>query len=233
MVIGVGDRDFGCRYDEISDVWSGDWVMVQAIPARQLTLYDLSDRFGLERTDDDQFFQEWQTDLPELTVVEKQALDELKAEYQHLSKYPLLEPVIKMVVLSPLLKLARFYQPPFYLAAEKEVTITSEDEGIVIQGRIDLLVFHPPFWITVIESKQSAYSIEAGIPQALAYMLGNPDTDKPVLGFVTNGAEFRFLKMMPQPTPRYEQSDLFAIDSRDDVYQVLRILKRFAGLIRS
>lgn len=207
--------------------------MVQTIPARQVTLYDLSDRFGLERADDDQFFPEWQTDLPELTGAERQALDEIKAEYRHLSKYPLLEPMVKMVVLSPLLKLAKFYQPPFYLAAEKEVAITSEDEGVVIQGRIDLLVFHPPFWVTVIESKQSAYSLETAIPQALAYMLGNPDRDKSALGFVTNGAEFRFLKLALQPAPRYGQSDLFAIDSRDDLYRVLQILKQFAAQVSS
>ncbi|MEO0408996.1 MAG: restriction endonuclease subunit R, partial [Cyanobacteria bacterium P01_A01_bin.135] len=152
--------------------------MVQAMPASQITLPELQERFGLVRSDDEQFFCEWQRDLPELTPTEEQAVAEVKAEYRHLSQYSMLEPMVKMVVLSPLLKLATFFQPPFYLAAEKEVAVTSEDEGIVIRGRIDLLAFSPPFWVTVIESKQVAYSVETAIPQALAYMLGSPNGDR-------------------------------------------------------
>ena len=62
-----------------------------------------------------------------LSDEEKQALDEVKRDYLHLSAYTILEPIVKMVVLSPLLKLAGFYRPPFYLTAEKEVQITSEE----------------------------------------------------------------------------------------------------------
>ena len=206
--------------------------MVQAIPASQITLPDLQDSFGLTRSDDEQFFSEWQTDLPKLTAAEQQAIAEVKAEYRHLSQYSMLEPMVKMVVLSPLLRLATFYQPPFYLAAEKEVAIASEDEGLVVRGRIDLLAFSPPFWVTVIESKQVAYSVETAIPQALAYMLGSPNGSQPTFGFVSNGSTFRFLKLVAQPQPYYGQSDLFAIDSRNDLAVVLQILKRFARSLR-
>ena len=95
--------------------------MVQTIQAQDITLPQSSERFGLERTEDEQFFREWQDDLPELSDFEKQVLDEVKGDFLHLSQYPMLEPIVKMVVLSPLLRLAGFYRPPFYLAAEQEV----------------------------------------------------------------------------------------------------------------
>lgn len=206
--------------------------MVQTIRAENISLYDLITRFGLQRTDDAQFFREWQDDLPQLTDLEKQALDEVKGEYLYLSERSLVEEIVKLVVLSPLLKLAGFYRPPFYLTAEKEVRIVSEDEQTQITGRIDVLVFHPEFWVTVIEAKRAAYSLEAAIPQALAYMLGNPHQEKPAFGFVTNGSEFRFLKLVKQERPKYAQSHLFSLDRGDDLYSVVSILKQISQLLR-
>ncbi|RCJ36436.1 restriction endonuclease subunit R [Nostoc punctiforme NIES-2108] len=207
--------------------------MVQLIQGKDITLAQLIDEFGLHLADNELFFSEWQQDLPELSDLEKQSLNEVKTEYLHLSKYPILEPVVKMVVLSPLLRLAGFYQPPFYIASEQEVRISSEDEGIIIRGRIDILVFHPPLWILVIEAKRADYSLVPAIPQALAYMLADATSAKPVFGFVTNGNEFRFIKLLKTETLQYALSDLFALDSRDDIYIVLKVLKHLAHLIRN
>ncbi|MCG8361829.1 MAG: restriction endonuclease subunit R [Pseudanabaenales cyanobacterium] len=205
--------------------------MVQTLSAQKVTLFDLSQTFGLERTIDAKFFPEWQETLPELSDFEKQMLDEVKGDYLHLSKYPLLEPIVKMVVLAPLLKLAGFYRAPFYVTAEKEVTLTSEDEDTVIQGKVDLLVFHPDFWITLIEAKRAAYSLEAAMPQALAYMLSASVAETPSFGLVTNGGEFRFIKLVRSPTPQYALSDLFSLDSRDDIDTILEILKHLGQLV--
>lgn len=206
--------------------------MVETIQAQNITLYDLEAKFGLQRIDDEQFFREWQDNLAELTDSEKQALDEVTADYMHLSKYPILEPVVKLVVLAPLLRLAGFYRAPFYLSAEKEVIIESEDEGTIVRGRLDLLVFTPDFWVLVIEAKKSQYSLEVGIPQALAYMLGNPHPEKSALGFVTNGIDFIFLKVTNQGTPKYAESYSFTLRSENGLYTVLKVLKRFAQLFR-
>ena len=100
-----------------------------------------------------------------------------------------------------------------------------------MKGRLDLLVFTPQFWILVIEAKGAKYSLEAGIPQVLSYMLGNPDSEKPAFGFVPNGIEFRFLKLTKQDNPKYAQSYLFALDRGDDLYTVLRVLKRLGQLV--
>ncbi|QLE57538.1 type I restriction enzyme HsdR N-terminal domain-containing protein [Nostoc sp. TCL26-01] len=207
--------------------------MVQVIQGKDVTLNQLIEEFGLQRVDDPNFFPEWRQDLLELNDSERQTLDQLKGEYQHLSRYPILEPVVKMVVLSPLLRLAGFYQPPFYVASEQEVEISSEDEGTIIRGRIDILVFHPPFWVLVIEAKRAQYSLTVAIPQALAYMLADVTPVKPVFGFVTNGNEFRFIKLIEAEVPQYALSDLFALDSRDDLYTVVKVLKQLAHLIRN
>ncbi|BAY94349.1 MULTISPECIES: type I restriction endonuclease [unclassified Tolypothrix] len=207
--------------------------MVQIIQAKDVSLNQLIEQFNLQRNDDENFFGEWRDNLPELNELEKQNVAEIKAEYQHLSRYPILEPVVKMVVLSPLLRLAGFYQPPFYIAAEEEVEISSEDEGTIIRGRIDILVFHPPLWVLVIKAKRAQYSLTVAIPQALAYMLADTTPEKPVFGFVTNGNEFRFIKLIKAETPQYALSDFFALDSRDDLYTVIKILKRLADLIRN
>ena len=49
--------------------------MVQTLQAKNITLRDLIDNFGIQLVRDESFFQEWQTDLPEATAVEKQFLD--------------------------------------------------------------------------------------------------------------------------------------------------------------
>lgn len=205
--------------------------MVETIAAQKINLDDLIKEFGLERIDNLQFFPEWQDDLPELTDSEEQSLDEVKGDYLHLSRYTILEPIVKLVVLSPLLKLAGFYRPPFYLAAEKEVEIASEDEELIIKGRLDLLVFTPEFWILVIEAKGAKYSLDAGIPQALTYMLGHPNPNQPAFGLVTNGMDFIFLKLIKQDRPRYAESYPFSLRRGDDIYTVLRILKRLSQLL--
>ena len=49
--------------------------MVQAIQASELTLREVETKFGLEESQDVSFFSEWEENLPELTDVEKQRLD--------------------------------------------------------------------------------------------------------------------------------------------------------------
>ncbi len=216
--------------------------MVQVIQGKDVSLNQLIEQFNLQPAEDEQFFREWRDNLPELNELEKQNIEEIKAEYQHLSRYPILEPVVKMVVLSPLLRLAGFYQPPFYIASEEEVEISSEDEGTIIRGRIDILVFHPPFWVLVIEAKRSQYSLEVGIPQALAYMLANPDqalaymlanpeADQTVFGFVTNGREFQFIKLSKQGIPKYALSYTLSLNRGDDLYIVVKALKHLGYLV--
>lgn len=205
--------------------------MVQVIQAEKVTLYYLEKKFKLQLAEDNEFFPEWRQDLPALADAEKQQLDRVKASYFNLIKRPMLEDMVKMVVLSPLLSLSGFYLPPFYSKSEESVEIISEDEDVVIRGRIDILVLQDELWVVVIESKRAGYSLEVGIPQALAYMLANPQPNKPLFGLVTNGSNFIFLKLIQQDFPLYALSDEFTLRRGNDLYTVLSVLKRLGQLI--
>jgi hypothetical protein len=194
-----------------------------------VTIDDLQQHFGLIDRPDPTAFLEWQQDLPELTDKERSRLDDAQAHYLHLSKRPMLEAMVKMVILSPLLELAGFYDAPFYAQSEKSINISTQDEHLTIRGKIDVLVTQDQFWILVIESKQMGISIDAGIPQALTYMLGAPDRTKPLYGMVTNGSNFIFLKLIGQT---YQLSDEFSLRRWGDLYQVLAILKQLADCLK-
>ena len=78
--------------------------MIQMLPTKEITLLALETKFGLQLVEDEQFFREWQDNLPEITDAEKPRVDRVKASYSHLFKYsPMLENTVKMVALSPLL----------------------------------------------------------------------------------------------------------------------------------
>lgn len=209
--------------------------MVKTIQAKDITLHELKRVFNLQFVEDDQFFREWQDELPEVSESEKQFLDRVKASYFNLLEYPpMLETTVKMVVLSPLLHLAGFYLPPFYIKAEQEVEIYFEDEEdeTIITGRIDVLVLQQQFWVMVIESKRAQISIEAGLAQILAYMLANPNRDRPSFGLLSNGRNFQFYKLTQRETPSYTFSRSFDIrNPGNELYNVLSIIKRIGQVI--
>ncbi|MCC5640495.1 DUF2959 domain-containing protein [Nostoc sp. CHAB 5844] len=209
--------------------------MLQTIQAKEITLLDLETTFGLQLIEDEQFFREWQDNLPEITNSEKQQLDRVKASYSNLLKYPpLLENTVKMVVLSPLLDLAGFYLSPFHIKSEKSVEVTVEDAGITVKGQIDILVLFEQLVVVVIESKQAAFSVEVGKPQLLAYMLAISNTDRPIYGLISNGGSFIFVKLSKEKTPKYAWSRLFYIfNLGNELYTVLSILKRLSLLARN
>ena len=205
--------------------------MVQIISAQDVTLHNLKTKFNLHYTEDNLFFREWQDNLPEVSESEKQALERVKTNFLNLIEYPpMLENAVKMVVLSPLLDLAGFYQHPLRISTEKQVEIVSDDEGTIVKGKIDVLVLQEQLWILVIEAKKAQFSLEPGIPQALAYMLDNPNPEQPIFGLVTNGSNFIFIKLMKQP-PLYALSDEFTLRRANDLDIVLSILKQLGKLV--
>lgn len=208
--------------------------MAQVIQAQNINLIDLKEKFGLKLSDERQFFTEWLEHLPEIADLEKQYLDRVKVNYLNLVEHrPISEEMVKMVVLSPLLDLAGFYRPPFYVETETSVEISAEDEGEIVKGRIDVLVLNQQFWLLVIESKQAGFSLITAIPQALAYMLGNPDLERPIFGLVTNGSNFIFLKLIKQYTPYYALSDEFTLLKREnELYRILKILKNIGQVLK-
>jgi hypothetical protein len=206
--------------------------MVQTIQAKNVTLLDLETRFGLQFTKQEQFFREWQDNLPDISDTEKQRLDRIETNFSNLLKYPpTLENTVKMVVLGQLLDLADFYQFPLHIKSEASTQISAEDNGILMRGDIDVLVLLERLWLVVIESKKADFSLDIARPQILAYMLSNPHPERPSFGLIANGSSFRFLKLVQNPLPQYAMSRIFDMfNPGDDLYDVLRILKRLKTL---
>jgi hypothetical protein len=139
------------------------------------------------------------------------------------------EEAVKMVVLSPLLDLAGFYQPPFEIETEASVEISAEDDGIVVKGNIDAPVIQKRLWVFVIESKSTIFDVTVALPQALTYMMA-PSPFKRTFGLLVNGREFMFIKLVIQEYPVYARCAL-SIERDRERQQVLSILKRLGQMI--
>lgn len=209
--------------------------MVTAIAVRDAikSLNDLRDKLGLNQTQDDQFFTEWYEDLPLLTNSEKQALDLIKQRYDyHRAASSLLEGTINLIVVSPLLEVAGFLDPPFQIRSPESIELVLEDpDQTVIRGLIDVLVVQSGLWVLVVESKRTSIPVTAALPQILAYMKANAETNKPTYGVVTNGDSFIFVKLSHSDRSEYDISDAFLLLPRHNrFYEVLQILKKLGQI---
>ena len=200
--------------------------------AKNITLKEVKRQFDLKLLSRDSFFQDWPPLATELTELESAQLNRLQQNYANLYEYRhFSKEFVKMVVLSPLLDLAGFYQAPFRLLTEESVEIVSVDEGTTVKGKIDALVVKQRLWVLVIESKSTQYDVIQALPQALVYMLGAPNKTKPVYGLLINGREFVFLKLSYQPEPVCTQSFPLLIDRDTDLLQVLSMLKHLRQIV--
>ena len=209
--------------------------MASAITEAVKTLADAEQRFELLRTEDDAFFFEWQTDLPELSAAETAELDVMRQRYLYQrSEGQLLEGTVTLLMASPLLSIAGFYDPPFLVEAEESPQIQIADSEEFLKGRIDVLVLKGGFWVVVLESKKTALSVWTALPQTLAYLMANPNTDRPSFGMVTNGDDIFFVKLSQQPQHLYSLSRVFApFTSKYELQAALKVLKQISQAIEN
>jgi hypothetical protein len=204
--------------------------MAQTIAiSEKTTLKYLREHFGVQRTEDLGFFQEWQSSQMTLSAGEMTALERIRNRYFHqLDEGMMLENGVKMMIVSPLLELAGFYDPPFRSRFEPSVEVAIDTGEEILNGRIDALVVQNQLWIWVLEAKRTTFSLSLGIPQALAYMLANPLKSQPSYGLLCSGESFLFLKLQFQPSPIYGLSQHFNILNSGDLAIVLGGLKNVA-----
>ncbi|AKV66016.1 MULTISPECIES: type I restriction endonuclease subunit R [Microcystis] len=209
--------------------------MIQTYPISKTitTLAVLKQKFNLSATDNDQFFNEWQQDLPDLTTQEKETLEQIKRRFErHRERSPLAEGVINQLLISPLLTLAGLYDEPFYVTTEASVELEIEEEEEILRGRIDTLIIAPQLWVLIIESK-STIAFPVALPQIMTYMMANPNPQIPVYGLIGNGDEFMFIKMLIQGVPQYDFSNIFSLllPRRNQLEDILQILKQIAKIM--
>jgi len=136
-----------------------------------------------------------------------------------------------MVVLSPLLDMAGFYDAPFRIRSEASVELAIADQDTVIRGKIDVLVLQDYLWILAIEAKRNDFDVTVAIGQALSYLMSHPQPDQPTFALITNGQSFLFLKLIQRPQPLYANSQFFSLlNPGNDLYEVLQIMRRLGAL---
>jgi hypothetical protein len=207
--------------------------MTLAITEAITTIAEAERRFNLSRIEDESFFPEWQIGLSGLSATEQTALDDLRRRYVYQrSEGQLLEGTVTLLLASPLLAIAGFYDPPFRVRAEESMILTLNDGEDVLQGQIDVLVLLNQFWVVVLESKKTALSVWTALPQTLAYLMANPQPEQPSFGMLTNGDEILFVKLVQAEQRNYGLSRVFSpFSSSQELYTTLQILKQLGRRI--
>ncbi|MEL6553371.1 MAG: type I restriction endonuclease [Cyanobacteria bacterium J06621_11] len=162
-----------------------------------------------------------------MTEHEKRILDRAQSSFLYLSEGLVQEPLVKMVVISPLLSVAGFYEKPFLTFAEHttEVEVEVEASEVIIRGRIDVLVVNQNIWVAVIEAKNSQLSLGVGLPQVLAYMASSQQSDQSQYGLVTNGTDLEFVKLDIK-TGVHALSKVYSLNNPgNDLYEAVSVLK--------
>ena len=192
------------------------------------SLSDLQTRCNLYQAEDEKFFNEWLTDLPQLNPQEQSGVTRIKRRYDyHRVDGLLLEGTINLLVVSPLLELTGFLDSPYRICSPYGINLEIEEPEATIRGFIDVLVVQEKLWIFVVESKRNSIPVVTAIPQLLAYMLTTPHRDQSVFGMATNGDEFIFIKLAITDKPQYDVSRTFSLfPRRHELAEVLQILKR-------
>jgi len=176
--------------------------------------------------------------LKPLTDFEQEDLLKIRNDFRrYLADGKLSEGLVKFLTLAPLMRLAGFYDVPIRLTMEDSIAIAVEDEDTSIRGRMDILAVNnartntvPPFWILVIETKNSAIDVVEGLPQLLTYAFKSLEQQSAVWGLVTNGQRYQFVHLRQGTTPTYQLMPLLNLNEYQDAVELLQVLKAICQL---
>ncbi|MDF5726345.1 MAG: restriction endonuclease subunit R [Rhizonema sp. PD37] len=141
---------------------------------------------------------------------------------------------VKFLLLSPLIKLAGFYQPSIRRTLEENISdISVEDEDTIIKGRMDILAVNKtlgrtvttPLWILVIESKNTTVDAMEGLPQLLTYTYKSLELQTSVWGLTTNGMRYQFVYIQPGNSPTYQLLPDLSLIRPESTIELLQVLK--------
>ncbi|WP_333402214.1 restriction endonuclease subunit R [Microcoleus sp. MON1_C1] len=175
-------------------------AITQNLEASQLSLNDVRRIFKLERQTGGGFTDFFS--LEPLTDFEQQELLLIGNHFwRHLEAGKVSAKLVKFLVLSPLMRLAGFFDISLVLTMEDSIPIEVEDGDTLIKGRLDILAVNQPdaelaaaqFWILVVEAKNSAIDPWAGLPQLLTYAYKSLQQQSSVWGLTTNGRNYQFV----------------------------------------
>jgi hypothetical protein len=199
-------------------------------------LEEVREKFHLSPSNNPAFFTEWLEAVDSLSDSDRRALDRLKTRYfAYVDKGKIAERTVKIIMLSPLLELMGLCDPPFEIQGEKfvkfEIAAGGGEEEPILEGYIDALVMREQVWVVLIESKRNGFSVRQALPQTLAYMMANPNSQSPIFGMIMNGEDYIFIKLDRQ-LGEYALSKKFTLDNpqNNELYDVVRITNRLVNL---
>lgn len=178
--------------------------------------------------------------LQTLTEFEQQEIFKIRnLVWNYYLEAKISEGQVKFLTLAPLMWLAGFYHPTIKITLEENIAdISIEDEDTIIKGRMDILAVNrtaaqtttTPFWILVIEAKNSSVEALEGLPQLLTYAYKSLEHQTSVWGLTTNGLSYRFVYLQQGTPPTYQiLPELNLIDSERYI-QLLQVLQAICKL---
>ena len=120
---------------------------------------------------------------------------------------------------------------------EDSIAIAVKDEDRRITGRMDILAINspqsniaPPFWVLVIETKNSAIEVGEGLPQLLTYAFKSLDQQPSVWGLVTNGLRYQFVYLRHEQQRTYQLMPLVNLNESPGAIELLQVFKAICNL---
>ncbi|MEG4048573.1 restriction endonuclease subunit R [Microcoleus sp. Pol17_C1] len=154
--------------------------MTTTINAKNITLGEVSQFLKFQEQLNNDTYTNFFS-LESLTEIEQLELAQIRNDFrEYLSVERVSEGLVQALTTFPLVRLAGFYRRPIKMSLEQDIAnITIEDEDTTITGRFDILAINKekqiaadiPFWVLVIESKNSLIAPRAGLPQLLTYTI--------------------------------------------------------------
>ena len=212
-------------------------AMTQNLEASQLSLNDVRRLLKLEEREGDaltDFFS-----LEPLSELEQQEILKIRTDFRrYLSAGKLSAKLVKFLVLSPLMRLAGFFDIPIVLTMEDSIPIEVEDGDTLIKGRLDILAVNQPdaelaaaqFWILVVEAKNSAIDPWAGLPQLLTYAYKSLQQQSSVWGLTTNGRNYQFVYLTRGNPCTYQILPDLSLTDRERSLLLAQVLKAICKL---
>ena len=211
--------------------------MTQNLEASQLSLNDVRRLLKLEKLTGG-FFTDFLS-LEPLTDFEQQELLLIgNLFWRHLEAGKVSAKMVKFLVLSPLMRLAGFFDIPILLTMEDSIPIEVEDGDTLIKGRLDVLAVNQPdaelaaaqFWILVVEAKNSAIDPWAGLPQLLTYAYKSLQQQSSVWGLTTNGRNYQFVYLTRGNPCTYQILPELNLTDRERSLLLAQVLKAICKL---
>ncbi|MBE8967852.1 restriction endonuclease subunit R [Nostocales cyanobacterium LEGE 12452] len=211
--------------------------MTLIVEASSLSLNDVHRFLKLEKLSNGSF-----TDflrLEPLSDFEQQDLLRIRNDFdRYLSAGKISEGLVKFLTIAPLMRLSGFYDVPIRLTMEDSIAIAVEDEDKRITGRMDILAINnpqgniaPPFWVLVIETKNSSVNVIEGLPQLLTYAFKSLEQQPSVWGLVTNGQLYQFVYLRHDNQSTYELMPLLNLSQSLDAIELLQVFKTICKLL--